>query len=138
MTNKEVLEMMSAMKNKSCELDTMPMALLKKILPRCIDTIMQLVNISFAMKEFCLEWKTTEVRPLIENAWPRISTNELQTGIKPLLHLRASQKHMLKQLMQHCKRNNLLPNFQSTYRKNNSTEDSLIKMVNDILWRNEK
>ena len=37
--------MMSAMKNKSCELETMPLALLKKILPRCIDTIMQLVNI---------------------------------------------------------------------------------------------
>ena len=37
--DKEVLEMMSAFKNKSCELDTMPMALLKKILPRCIDMI---------------------------------------------------------------------------------------------------
>ena len=55
MTNKEVLEMMSAMKdqNKSFELDTVPTALLKKILPRCIDTIMQLVNISFTMREFC-------------------------------------------------------------------------------------
>ena len=66
MTNKEVLEMMSAMKNKSSELDTVPMALLKKILPRCIDTIMQLVNISPTMGEFCLELKTAVVRPYLK------------------------------------------------------------------------
>ena len=52
MTNKEVLEMMSAMENKSYEQDTMPAALLKKMLPRCIDTIMQLVNISLTKGEF--------------------------------------------------------------------------------------
>ena len=66
MTSKEVREMMSAMKNKSYELDTMPMALLKKILPRGIDTIKQVVNISLTMGEFCLEWKTAVVRPLLK------------------------------------------------------------------------
>ena len=66
MTNKEVLEMMTAMKNKSHEIDTMPVALLKKILPGCIDTVTQLVNISFTMGEFCLKWKEAVVRPLLK------------------------------------------------------------------------
>ena len=52
------------MKNKSHELDTMPMALLKKILPRCIGTIMQLVKISLRMGEFNSEWRTAVVRIL--------------------------------------------------------------------------
>ena len=41
---------------------------------------------------------------------------------------------MLKQLLQHCEDNHLLPNFQSAYRANYSTETSLVKLVNDILW----
>ena len=40
---------------------------------------------------------------------------------------------MLNQQMQHCKRYNLLPDFQSAQRTNYSTETSLIKKVNDIL-----
>ena len=44
----------------------MPMALLKKILPRCTHTITQLVNTSLTMGEFCLEWKTAVVRPLLK------------------------------------------------------------------------
>ena len=77
-------------------------------------------------------------KTIIEKAWPRTSTQELQTGIDPLLPLKTSRKCMLKQLMQHCKRYNLLPDFQSAYRRNYSTETSPIKMVNDILCGMEK
>ena len=45
---------------------------------------------------------------------------------------------MLKQLLQHCEDNHLLPDFQSAYRANYSTETSLVKMVNDILWSMEQ
>ena len=41
---------------------------------------------------------------------------------------------MLKQLMQHCERYDLLPDFQSKYRSYYSIETSLKEMVNDILW----
>ena len=40
---------------------------------------------------------------------------------------------MLKELLQHCEDNHLLPNFQSAYRANYSTETSLVKLVNNIL-----
>ena len=45
---------------------------------------------------------------------------------------------MLKQLVNHCNTNCLIPNFQSAYRENYSTETSLIRMCNDILWSMEK
>ena len=45
---------------------------------------------------------------------------------------------MLKQLLQHCEDNHLLPNFQSAYWANYSTEISLVKLVNNILWSMEK
>ena len=34
----------------------------------------------------------------------------------------------------HCDQHNLLPDFQSAYKKNYSTETALIKLVNEILW----
>ena len=46
--------------------------------------------------------------------------------------------YMLKQLINHCNTNCLIPDFQSAYRENYSTETSLISMCNDILWSMEK
>ena len=45
---------------------------------------------------------------------------------------------MLKQLIEHCENHKLLPDFQSAYRKNYSTETSLIRLTNNILWSMEK
>ena len=45
---------------------------------------------------------------------------------------------MLEQLISHCNTNSLIPDFQSAYSENYSTETSLIKMCDDILWLMEK
>ena len=45
---------------------------------------------------------------------------------------------MLKQLLQHCEDNHLLLDFQPAYRANYSTETSLVKLANDILWLMEQ
>ena len=42
------------------------------------------------------------------------------------------------QFNKHCREHHLLPDFQSAYRKGYSTETSLIKMTNDILWSMER
>ena len=44
------------------------------------------------------------------------------------------EKCMLKQLLSHCENHDLLPDFQSAYHEHYSTETSLIKLTNDILW----
>ena len=45
---------------------------------------------------------------------------------------------MLKQFLKHCENNCLLPDFQSAYGANYSTETSLVKMTNNILWAMEE
>ena len=45
---------------------------------------------------------------------------------------------MFKQLLKHCEDNCLLPDFQSAYQANYSTETSLAWMANDILWPMEE
>ena len=45
---------------------------------------------------------------------------------------------MLKQLLDHCKNHNPLPDFQSAYCEHYSTETSLIKLTNDMLWSVER
>ena len=37
-------------------------------------------------------------------------------------------------LNKHCDYNRLIPDYQSTYRKFYSSETSVLKLVNDILW----
>ena len=104
MKNNKGLEMMSTMKNESCELDTMPMALFEKILQRYINTIMWLVNISLTAGEFCLKWKTAVVKPLLKKPGLEL----LNKNYRPVSNLcflpKLFQKCMLKQLMQHCKK----------------------------------
>ena len=44
---------------------------------------------------------------------------------------------MLKQFNIHCDNNNLLPDYQLAYRQNYSTETSIFKLCNDVLWAME-
>ena len=44
----------------------------------------------------------------------------------------------LTQFDEHCRKHHLLPDFQSAYRKGYSTETSLLKMTNDIIWSMER
>ena len=45
---------------------------------------------------------------------------------------------MIKQFLKDCEDNCLLPDFQSAYQVNYSTETSLVRMANDILWAMEE
>ena len=49
--------------------------------------------------------------------------------------LKALEKIALNQLMMHC--SNLMPDYQSTYRKFYNSETVLVKIANDILWAME-
>ena len=47
------------------------------------------------------------------------------------------EKVTLDQFNNHCQEYNLVPEYQSAYRKKHSCETSLVKLVNDILWNME-
>ena len=129
------------MKNKHCELDIIPTSTLKQILEACLRIITQIVNLSLTTGEFCEEWKTAIVKPLLKKpGLDPINKNYRPTSNLPFISKRM-EKCMLRKFLDHCKNHNLPLGFQSAYHKHyikTSTETSLMKLTNDIHWSMER
>ena len=138
LTESEVHTVIMGMKTTHCKLDIIPTGILKQILEVCLPVITQIVNLSLTNGEFCKSWKVAVVKPLLKKP----GLNLISKNYRPILNLpfisKLVEKCMLKQLIEHCENHRLLPDFQSAYRKNYSTETSLIRLTNDILWSMEK
>ena len=134
----EVQKEIMSMKNKSCELDTIPTNLLKEILPSCIEAITHIVNTSLTKGIFPNNWRTAIVCPLLK----KHGLDLLMINYRSVSNLCFLSKLvkccLLIQLINCCNTNCLIPDFQSAYRENYSTETSLIRMCSNILWSMEK
>ena len=101
-------------------------------------TITKIINISLTQGIFAEEWKTTIVHPLLKE----LGSELIPSNYRPVSNLsflsKLLEKCALQQFNNHCISNKLLPDYQSAYRKNYSTETSLIKLVSDILWAMER
>ena len=101
-------------------------------------TITKIINISLTQGIFAEEWKTTIVHPLLKE----LESELIPSNYRPVSNLsflsKLLEKCALQQFNNHCISNKLLPNYQLAYRKNYSTQTSLIKVVNDILWAMER
>ena len=136
LTNEEIERKILSMKNKTCELDTISTNLIKDILPAVLKTITQ-INMSLTTGTFPLNWNTAIIRPLIKKAGQELN----KKNYRPVSNLFLSKlvEHcMLKQFLKHCDDNCLLPNFQSAYCANYSTDTSFARMTNDISWAMEE
>ena len=134
----EVQNEIMSMKNKSCKLNAIPTNLLKEILPSCNETITHIVNTSLTKGIFVNNWKTAIVCPLLKKHGLDLLMGNRRTVSSLCFLSKLVKCCMLKQLINHCNTNCLIPNFQSAYRENYSTETSLIRMCNDTLWSIEK
>ena len=89
---------------------------------------------SLTTSTFPLDWQMALIRPLIKKA----GLNLIMKNYRPISNLCLLSKLveccMLKQLLKHCNDNCLLPDFQSAHHANYSTETSLARMMNNILW----
>ena len=136
--DEEIEKEICSMNNKTCELNAIPTYLIKDVLPAVLKTITQIVNMLLTTGTFPLDWKTAIVRPLIKKAGLELSKKNYRP-VSNLCTLSKLVEHcMLKQFLKHCDNNCLIPDFQSAYRANYSTETSLVKMTNDILWTMEE
>ena len=68
----------------------------------------------------------------------KVSAGTVQMNYRPVSNLgfisKIGGKVTLQQFTEHCNKSNLLPEYQSVYRKHHSCKTSLVKLVNDILW----
>ena len=61
MTEEEVHKVIVSLKTKSCELDTMPIDVLKKMMPVVLPLVTKIINLSLTQGDFCRSWKTAVV-----------------------------------------------------------------------------
>ena len=103
----------------------------------CLPSIAKIVNLTLVTGEFCDKWKSAVVWPLIK----AISKGTVKENYRPVSNLpfisKIIEKCTLNQLNKHCDTYNLLPKYQSAYRRFHSCETSLLKLVNDTLWAME-
>ena len=126
------------MKTKSRELEFLPTSVLKKALPYVIDTITSIMNVSMEQGVFPDSWKIAIIRPLLK----KLDLDLITSNYRPVSNLpflsKVLEKIVLARYNNHCDRHNLIPSFQSTYRPNHSCETSMVKLVNDLLWREKR
>ena len=134
----EVTRLIMKLNTKSCEMDIIPTHVLKEILRSLISEITFLVNVSLNTGIYAEQWKIAIVRPLLK----KVGLDLISKNYRPVSNLMFLAKLVeaaaLDQLLNHCEKNNLIPDYQSAYRKNYSCETALIKFTNDILWSMER
>ena len=127
-----------SMQSKSGELDVMLTPLLKQLINKCIHHIMKIFNISLTQGVFSMKWKTSIVRPLLKKAG-LVLINKNYRPVSNLSFLSKLVEHCaLDQFNCHCDNLGLIPDFQFAYQSAYSTETSLLKLSNDILWGMER
>ena len=87
---------------------------------------------------FPLNWKTAIVRPLIKQARLELSKKNYRPVSNLCFLSKLVEGCVLKQLLKHCNDICLLSDFQSAYHVNDSTETSLARMTNNIIWAMEE
>ena len=103
-----------------------------------VPTVTKLVNTSLTLGVFATDWKMSIIRPLLK----KLGLELLLANYRPVSNLsfmsKLVEKCALKQFIQHCNDQNLIPDYQSAYRSGYSTETALVKITNNILWSFKK
>jgi len=136
--SEEIRKIIMSMKTKSCELDCLPTFLLKAVIPKVEHIITDIINTSLQEGNFVNTWKTAVIRPSIKKPGLETTFNNYRPVSNVGFLSKVLEKAALYQLMEHCDTNNLLPDYQSAYRKSYSCETALVKLVDDLLWSMEK
>ena len=138
LTVDEVVILIMRPPTKSCESDPIPTSLLKPIIHEVVPHVTDSINIS--IKSGCIpsSMKGALVRPLLKKA----TLGLIMKNYHPVLDLNFCS-NVIKwvvadQLVPHVESNNLMEPNQSTYRTNNSTETTILKVKSDILGSMDK
>ena len=99
-----------------------------------MDTVTKLINKSLAEGAFSKHWKTAIIHPLLKKP----GTELIASSYRPVSNLpflsKVVEKIVLTRFNKHCDNYQLMPGYQSAYRKNFSCKTAIIKITNDILW----
>ena len=120
--------------SKSCELDLIPMNLLKEVIHELSPILTDLINTSLQQGTLPMELKKGLLQPLLKKATLDFT---IENNFRPISNLAFSGKlieHIVAdQIISHIDQHNLMEEKQSAYRKCHSTETALLKVKTDII-----
>ena len=117
-TEDKVISTINAMKTKTCETDPIPTNMFKKIVPLITEVVTKLINKSLTEEAFSIHWKTAIIHPLLKKpGLELIAGNYRPVSNLPFLS-KVVEKIVLTRFNEHCDKFQLIPGYQSAYRKN--------------------
>ena len=131
----EIHKLISASESKQCPLDSIPTFLLKLCFNKLGPIITNLVNPSLSEEIFPSSFKQALVQPLLKK--PSLSTDDLN-NFRPISNFnfisKILEKFVASRIQSHLSSNSLSSSFQSAYRIFHSTETTLLKIHNDLIF----
>ena len=139
MQSSQLADIIKAMPDKSCALDTIPMWLFKECLPELLPAVSYIVNESLSSGAFPCAFKTAAVRPVLKK---KGLDCDVLANYRPISNLtflsKIIEKCVNSQIVQFINSHNLFAGLQSGYRKTHSCETAITKIHNDILMMIDK
>ena len=129
----DIVKLINQSPSKSCELDPIPTAILKEVLPLIGPLFTSVLNESLQTGVFPQDLKEALVKPLLKKA----NLDLIDKDYRPVSNLefmgKTIEHAVTSQLTQHISENSLLEPMQSAYRSGHSTETALLKVKTDLL-----
>ena len=129
----EISVLINQAPNKQCNLDPIPMSLLKQCCHILAPVITNIVNLSLCTGEFPSQFKQAIVTPLLKK--PSLDRESL-SNYRPISNLsfvsKLTERIIKDRLHEHLSHNSMFNIFQSAYTKFHSTESALL-VIHDHL-----
>jgi hypothetical protein len=133
----EVLKLMCSSRATTALVDPCPSSLIKDNADILCPLITRLINTSLTTSTFASKWKTAVVLPLLKKP----GLDLIESNYRPVSNLpyisKLVEKAVLGQLETHTQQHDLIPIYQSAYRRHHSTETALLKLHHDLLKQME-
>lgn len=117
--------------------DGISLKMLSLCLPYCIAELTFIINQCLEQGYFPKIWKVATIKPLPKNNNP----TQLK-DLRPISLLsvvsKIAEKSIFFQLSNYCTKNNIIPQWQSGFRKKHSTTTSLTSIIDDIVRATDK
>lgn len=133
LSENDITKIVKDSKSTTCELDILPTPKLKEHLSKLSPLITEIVNRSLSSGVFPEEWKGAIIKPLLKKKGLPLELNNYRPVSNLTFLSKILEKAAMKQISRHIESNNLLPSYQSAYRKFHSVETAMMKMYSDLL-----
>lgn len=130
-TETEVLKVINNISTKSLGYDGLSIEMIKMTLPTTLPIITKIINKSFETHTFPGLWKKALVRPIPKKDKVEDLKDLRPVSILPVLS-KVLERVVMKQILEYLDSCNIIPKFQSGFRRGHGTETALLNVTDDI------